>query len=216
MKKCVDKVNEMCMGQGLFVVSRTFCCVTSLLFLVPSMVSVTLFTVKTISIKNNTELPSYLRSIGTECQFISMVTETEVKMRKTGNPFVGTVKVSTRNGLVNVNHEDRVNRRMVESGLDPSYVRGETWYVHEHNTNGKSIPLCQSKKDSSVKYLQYFPHRNMNTRYVLNGRELTSEEVTKMKTFIPEKDWGEFKQPVITLKMDSIKSIKFRKLNFSK
>lgn len=179
------------------------------------MVSDIVLTVKTISVNNN-ELPSYLRSLGTECQFISLVTETEVKMRKTGNPFVGTMKVSHRNGLVNVNHQDRVNRRMTESGFEPSYVGGETWYVHETTTDGKVIPLCQSKKDSSVKYLQFFPHRNLNTRYVLNGRELTSDEVTRMKSFIPEKDWGEFKQPVITLKMESIKNIKFRKLNFSK
>ena len=51
---------------------------------------------------------------------------------------------------------------------------------------------------------------------MLNGRELTANEVTEMKSFIPEKDWGEFKQPVITLKMDSIRQVKFRKLNLSK
>ena len=171
---------------------------------------------KTISIKNNNELPAYLRTLGTECQFISMVTETEVKMRKTGNPFVGTVKVARRNGLVNVNHEDRVNRRMTEAGIEANYEAGETWYLHETTKDGKVIPLCFSKKDANAKYLQFFPHRNLSTKYMLNGRNLTAEEVTKMKSFIPEKDWGDFKQPVITLKMDSIKAIKFRKLNFSK
>ena len=171
---------------------------------------------KTISIKNNNELVTFLRVLGTECQFVSLETETKVKMNKTGNPFVGTVKVTKRNGLVNVNHEDRVNRRMKEAGLDPSYTGGETWYVHETTTDGKVIPLCHSKKDVDAKYLQFFPHRSRGTKYVLNGRELSSEEVKKMKTFIPEKDWGEFKQPVITLKMDSIRRIKFRKLDFSK
>ena len=175
-----------------------------------------LLTVKTITINDNKELVSFLRILGTECQFVSLETETKVKMNKTGNPFVGTVKVTKRNGLVNVNHEDRVNRRMKEAGLDPSYTAGETWYVHETTADGKVIPLCQSKKDANAKYLQFFPHRSRGTKYVLNGRELTAEEVTKMKTFIPEKDWGEFKQPVITLKMDSIRRIKFRKLDFSK
>jgi len=145
-----------------------------------------------------------------------MITETQVKMRKTNNPFIGTVKVCHRNGLVNVNHEKRVNRRMVESGLDPLYVTGETWYVHETTTEGKTISLCQSKKDNNVKYLQYFPHRNLSTKYRLNGRELTQDEVVTMKTFIPVVVTKEFKEPVITLKMESIKTIKFRRLNFSK
>ena len=175
-----------------------------------------LLTVKTITINDNNELATFLRILGTECQFISMETETEVKMRKTGNPWLGTVKVTKRNGLVNVNHEDRVNRRMKEAGLDPSYTAGETWYVHETTADGKVIPLCQSKKDANAKYLQFFPHRSRGTKYFLNGRELTAEEVEQMKTFVPEKDWGEFKQPVITLKMDSIRRIKFRKLDFSK
>jgi hypothetical protein len=37
-----------------------------------------------------------------------------------------------------------------------------------------------------------------------------------MKAFIPEKDWGDFNNTVITLKMDLIRAIKFRKLNFAK
>jgi hypothetical protein len=36
-------------------------------------------------------LPEFLRELGTQVRFISLVTETEVEMRKTGNPFVGTV-----------------------------------------------------------------------------------------------------------------------------
>lgn len=173
-------------------------------------------TVKTITIQDNNELKTFLRVLGTECQFVSLETETEVKMRKTGNPFVGAVKVTKRNGLVNVNHEERVKRRMKEAGVAPDYEAGETWYLHETTNDGKVIPLCYSKKNPDAKYLQFFPHRSKGTKFMLNGRELTAEEVEKMKTFIPEKDWGEFKQPVITLKMDSIRRIKFRKLDFSK
>lgn len=137
-------------------------------------------------------------------------------MRKTDNPFVGAIKVARRNGLVNVNHENRVNRRMTEAGVEANYEAKTTWYLHETTTDGKTTPLCFSKKDVNVKYLQFFPHRNLNTKYLLNGRELTVQEVATMKTFMPKKDWSDFKQPVITLKMDSIKTIKFRKLNFSK
>lgn len=160
-------------------------------------------------------LPNYLRELGTQVRFISLITETEVEMRKTGNPFVGTIKVVRRNGLVNVNHSGRVNRRMEESGVDPTYVGKPSWYLHEKTSDGKILPLCFSKKDNTQKYLQYFPHRSYDTKYVLDGVPLTEFEIPLMKTFIPEKDWGAFKEPVITLKMVSIKSIKFRKINLS-
>lgn len=161
-------------------------------------------------------LPNYLRELGTEVRFISLVTETEVEMRKTGNPFVGTIKVVRRNGLVNVNHSERPKRRMMEQGIEnPVYIPGPTWYLHETTSEGKILPLCFSKKDNTQKYLQYFPHRSYETKYVLDGVPLTEIEISIMKTFIPKKDWGSFKEPVITLKMVSIKSIKFRKINLS-
>jgi hypothetical protein len=168
----------------------------------------------TFTLTDYNNLPSFLRILGTGCRFVTMETETEVKMNKTGNPYLGTVKVCRRNGLVNVNFVDRVIRRMKESGIEkPDYVGGKTHYVHENDTTGNPLPLCQSKKDNSVKYLQFYPHRTWDTRYVLNGKELTKDEVTQMKSFIPEKDWGEYKQPVIVLKMSSIKRISFRKIN---
>jgi len=158
-------------------------------------------------------LPEYLRSVGTGCRFISLLTEVEVEMRKTNNPFVGTVKRSRRNGLINVNFSDGVRRRMMEKGVDPmNHVPGSTWYVHEHDEKGNPLPLCQSKKDNSVKYLQYYPHRSFDNEYFLHGIPLTQKEIEVMKTFIPPIKGNEFKPLVITLKMSSILWIKFRKV----
>jgi len=168
----------------------------------------------TFTLTDYRNLPSFLRMLGLGCRFITMETETEVKMKKTGNPFLGTMKHCRRNGLVNVNFVDRVIRRMKELGVEnPDYVGGKTHYVHENDNGGNPLALCQSKKDHTVKYLQFYPHKTWDVRYVHNQRELTKDEVTQMKTFIPEKDWGEYKQPVIVLKMSSIKRISFRKIN---
>lgn len=167
----------------------------------------------TVKIQDKNELVGFLRSIGTECRFVSLKTETAVKMKKTGNPFLGTVKVARRNGLVNINFVNSVNRKMTAAGIEnPDYTAGSTWYVHESTTDGKPLPLCVHKKDGSKFYLQYYPHRNLETHYVLNGKTLTAEEVTKMKTFITEPEKNEFKPIVITLSMDSIRSIKFRRI----
>ena len=159
-------------------------------------------------------LPDYLRTLGTECRFISMVTEVEVEARKTNNPFVGAVKRSRRNGLVNVNFVKGVIRRMKESGIEnPTYIPGKTWYVHEHDTNGNALALCQSKKDSNKKYLQYFPWKSYDNTYYHNGVQLTDKEVEVLKTFIPPVTNKPFKRSVITLSMDSILKVTFRSIN---
>ena len=158
-------------------------------------------------------LPNYLRTLGTQCRFISLLTEVEVDMRKTGNPFVGTIKRSRRNGLINVNFAEGVRRRMMEKGVDPvNHVPGKTWYVHEQTNDGKPLPLCQSKKDNSVKYLQYYPHRSYETEYLLNGEKLSPLEIEIMKTFITKPTGNEYKPIVIVLGMTSIKWVKFRKV----
>lgn len=172
----------------------------------------------TVTIKNQTELVGFIRSIGTECQFVSMVTETEVKMRKTGNPFVGAVKRSTRNGLLNVNYVAAVERNMTEAagGVKQEYVAGSTWYTHEMTDDGKPLALCVHQKDNTKFYLQYFPHRTLGENtYYHNGVLMTPEQVAKMKTFITEKETSEFKPTVITLAMASIRQLKARKVTMN-
>lgn len=160
-------------------------------------------------------LPEYLRTLGTACRFISMETEVEVDARKTNNPFVGATKRSRRNGLVNINYLDGIIRRMKEAGIqEPTYIPGKIWYIHEHDVNGNALALCQSKKDNTKKYLQYFPFRSYNNTYYHNGIRLTDKEVEVLKTFINKPaSIKPFKRSVITFSMDSILKITFRNIN---
>ena len=160
------------------------------------------------------EMVGFIRSIGTECRFVSMVTETEVKMRKTGNPFVGAVKRSRRNGLVNINFVTAVEKRLKElTGKATEYVAGSTWYEHTMTEDGRPLPLCVHKKDNRKFYIQYFPHRTLGrNEYFLNGRRLTETEVSQMKTFITPDNRAEHKPAVITLAMDSIRELRARKV----
>jgi len=162
----------------------------------------------------------FIRSVGTECQFVSLLTETEVKMRKTGNPFVGAVKRVTRNGLLNINYVMACRRNLAkEQGTevkDTEYVAGETWYIHEKTDDGLPLALCIHKKDSAKFYLQYFPHRTIGqAEYFHNGRKLTVEEVAVLKTFVTESNREAFKPNVITLAIDSIRCLKARKVTMN-
>lgn len=168
----------------------------------------------TVKIKDKRELAGFLRVLGTASCFISMRTETEVKMRKTGNPYLGTVKVERRNGLVNVNFVAACERNLSkETGEKVEYIPGETWYVHEQTVEGKPLPLCHHKDDDQRYYLQYFPHRVIGEKeYYLKGVKLTDEQVKEMKKFITKENRPAFKPRVITLSMDSIRELKARQI----
>ena len=169
----------------------------------------------TIKIQDKNEMVGFIRSIGTECRFVSMVTETSLPMNKTNNPWYGTVKLSHRNGLVNVNFVKSTSRNLTElTGVKTTYEAGSTWYVHEQTVDEKPLPLCVSKKDDKKFYIQYFPHRTIGmNRYFLNGRELTSAEVEQMKPFIKTQTKSDFKPLVITLSIDSIRQLRSRRVN---
>jgi hypothetical protein len=114
-----------------------------------------------------------------------------------------------------VDHTKRVNRRMVEAGVEPTKVAGDTWYVRATDANGNALPLALHKT-TQESYLQFYPHRNISVHYEHNGRRLTDNEVAVMQTFVSDTASKPFHEPVITLKMSSIRNIKFRKVELSK
>jgi hypothetical protein len=174
---------------------------------------------ETIKIEDKAELIGFLRGIGTECRFVTLDTETAVRMRKTGNPYNGTIKIAKRNGLVGVDFVKACERRYAKlHGLavkDVEYEAGKVWYVHCQTEDGKPLALCQNKKDNTKKYLQYFPLRNLGTTIYVHPTlgQLTKEQVNDMYArFVPVDDREEWKPDVITLGIDSIRSITFRKI----
>jgi len=173
----------------------------------------------TVTIQDKNEMVGFIRSLGTECRFVSMVTETPVKMRKTGNPFAsGVIKLSRRNGLININYVEAVKRNLAEAndGNKVEYIPGETWYTHAQTDDGKALPLCVHKKDTKKHYLQYFPHQTLGrNEYFFNGVKMTPEQVAVMKTFVQEDNRADFKPTVITLGIDSIRVLKARRVQMN-
>jgi hypothetical protein len=167
--------------------------------------------IKRIEIEKQSELVDFIRFLGTDCAFISLLTITPMRMIRTGNPFVGTLKISRRNGLVNVNFVKVCSRN-----LRRKYTPGETHYVHEQNEIGKPIPLCFKKTNRQRFYLQYFPHKTIGeTKYWLNDRFLTPREIRQMSRFICEKDVPAFKPKVCIFNMTSIVELKARKIHLT-
>lgn len=175
------------------------------------------YDMRTIKIQNKNEIVEFLKSLGTGSAFVSLRTETEVVMNKTGNPFIGTVKVTKRCGIINVNFVKSVRRRManiLKVDFDETvYVPGVTWYKHVHTEEGKPLSLCVHQDDAQRFYVQFFPLKTEKAEYFLNGEQLTENEVRIMYDFfVPKKKRNVFKPIVIVVAIDSIREMRARSI----
>lgn len=166
----------------------------------------------------------FIKSNGTECRFVAMVSKTPVTKIKVGNPFGQVIKggkvqgecqlfkVSRKIGLVNANYNTSVrNRIAVKLGVkvsDVEYENGEVWYEHLKTVDGKALPLVVNKKtpDNGEFYLQYYPHKSTNA-YV-NAKGETIADATVNPWLYAETERAEFKPAVIAIKISNIKELK--------
>ncbi len=195
---------------------------------------------ETIRIEDRAELVGFLRTIGTECRFVTVITETEVIMNKfklTGrkvisprsgkpinekilNPYSGTIKVARRNGFVNANFVTAVEKRYAALNNLPvdevTYTPGHTWYQHCHTEDGKPLCLCEHQEDTSRKYMQIFPLRNLGETEYIHPElgKLNKTQIRDMyNNWVTEDENPEWKPRCIVLAIDSIRMVTFRKVN---
>ena len=64
--------------------------------------------------------------------FVTLATETDARLKKTGNPFGKVLKRNTVNGVFNFNYENSVNRQLAREGQAADFeAQGRTWGQHE-------------------------------------------------------------------------------------
>lgn len=170
------------------------------------------------------EMLGFLKSNGTECRFVSMVSRTPVVKIKKGNPWhvvksgkvVGDCnlfKVSRKIGIINANYNTSVRNRIAEKlGVKLSeveYENGEVWYEHLTTKDGKKLPVCQHKDETKREgqyYFQYFPHKSENA--YCNGKgEPVADELVKPWLYA-ESERPDFKPAVIAVNLRNIQQLK--------
>ena len=165
-----------------------------------------------VEITSSLEMAGFIKSNGTQCRFVSILTDTVVSKIKKGNPFPGLRKVSRKMGIVNANYNMSVRRLIAENKgvtlAEAEYTNGEVWYCHLTTMDGKPLPLVQHKDETKrgKLYLQYFPHK-AESKYVLPNGDTVSHEDVKPWLY-KEKEWDENKPVVISIDLDNIKQIK--------
>ncbi len=146
--------------------------------------------------------------------FATIVAETDPRMRKTGNPYVGAMKISRVNGLFNWIYENAVNRQRIREN-QPLDSAGEVehftpeprkWGTRLKRADGTVTPLVEHK---GKHYLEMKVERSLGYEYRLSGATLDPKAV---EAFLPERKEGarqEVENPVILrdYAVDSIQQI---------
>ena len=116
----------------------------------------------------------------------TIVTKTEPKMNKTGNPFLGRVeKISIyTNAMLGCNYSNIVNNRLKLEGKERNFVaqapKGRKFY---------NAFFDQSEKDPETFYLKiafYKERTHITTKYLIDGKLATAEQVAEIKQFLPK------------------------------
>ncbi len=171
---------------------------------------------------NEAEMAGFIKANGTDCRFVSMVSQTPVTKMKVSNPWhtikdgkvVGECnlfKVSRKIGIINANYNKSVRNRIAEKlGVQLSeveYVSGEVYYEHLKTADGKALPLVQHKEESKRNglMLQYYPHKSENCYKTAAGEIVPDSEVAKYAYATGSR--SEFKPTVIAIYLSNIKQL---------
>jgi hypothetical protein len=172
-----------------------------------------------VQISSELEMLGFLKTNGTACRFVSMVTKTPVTDIKVKNPWGagdktknGLYKLSRKSGIINANYNTSVRRRIAEKlGVElkeVEYENGPCWFTHLTTSDGKMLPIIQhkdeSKRASSGFQLQFFPHKQSHPTYVNEAGEPVAETEVKKWLYAEPPYRPDYKPCVIGIKLKNI------------
>ncbi len=142
-------------------------------------------------------------------KFITIIAETEPRMRKTGNPFIGAKKVSRVNGRINANYDGNVLARLAKEGKDASeFSKGESWHEAITRDDGTMTPFCAHKKTGAI-YIRFVLENAIESHYFdANGNEIDKDAIAPFLQTSTYANQG-LDNPIIflTYGMESVKAL---------
>lgn len=162
------------------------------------------------------EVFNFIKDNGTNCQFVSILTQTPVVKIKSGNPWGANknnhtlFKISKKIGIINANYNNSVKKKIAEklgiSLKDVEYTPCEIWYVHLMTNDGKPLPIVEHKTKKGEYYLQYFPHKSKN---IYIDKDKNSIDFNAIKPWLyKESEKPDYKPSVICVNIKNILQLK--------
>lgn len=162
---------------------------------------------------SKTELIGLLNGIE-KSTFVHLLTETKVRMNKTGNPYFDRiVKKSSCNYLMGNDY----GKRVIVNGEKEGIPSEENTFEVEEMKGKKHVSkvVCIDTKTESVYYLmvERFDEISPKVEYVCEGNPIEKQlfESYMVKVSESKKQPQERKVKVLTFKIDNIKEISFGK-----
>ena len=139
-----------------------------------------------------------------------VVTITEPRMNKRGNPFIENgdkvqkITYYTNIGL-GISYENATNNKLARNGEEANFEaekpKGMTW---EHYPF-----ILRSDKNPDQKYLrmQYYSNTKVKSLYLVNGKLATPQQVETIKAFSPKSNSDSLIK-VVSVKLENVVKIK--------
>lgn len=142
----------------------------------------------------------------------TIVSETDPRLKKTGNPFARAIKIARVNGCINWIYQNAVNNQRYrenqptdeDGNIEHFTAEPRKWGVRIHRTDGSVTPLVEHKGQY---YLELKVQRSLGYEYRLDDDVI---DQTLIEPFLPRKTEGarqKLAKPVI-LRDYSINSIR--------
>lgn len=103
-------------------------------------------------------------------KIVTLYTKVSPKMKKRGNPYLGLLKKSKINGVVNFNYENSVNRQRVRE-------ESEADFKAEIRKWGTKIPGTCIVEHNGKYYLEVKVENVYDTKYIVGNQEIEKEKV---------------------------------------
>ena len=153
------------------------------------------------------EIKDFILSLKRGMMGNKVVTITEPKLLKRGNPLIGQEvrKITYYSNIgLGISYENTINNRKERNGEERDFVSekpfGMSW---------EAFPfILKSDKNPSQKYLrlQFYANTKVKSIYLINGKLATASELEVIKQFTPKRTETEIK--VVSVKLENIKKIK--------
>ena len=156
------------------------------------------------------QLFSLLNEIdGSKPTFVSFLSNTDARLKKTNNPYIGNRKVSKVTGLLNFNYQNSVNNQREREGNEKDFVAKERKYgIKFDDYNG-----CLLHGSNDIKLIVKV-ETTLKPKYIHNEKLISKELI---KPFLPSQSFApnqDLDKEVIYRNYDlsNIKKISFNKM----
>jgi len=122
---------------------------------------------------NKTELLKLLQKVdGNKATFVSVIYNTDARLKKKDNPYLGTRKINKISGLINFNYQNRVNNQRIKEGKEDNF-QAET---RKYGFKADDFNGCLLYGAGDTKLI-ISPEKSYSPKFVFNNKLVSKDKI---------------------------------------